>query len=720
MYGMSAYYEEFIAKYPQYKDPLVEKSFEVAEKAHEGQFRNSGEPYIIHPIAVTNILAELGMDKVSICAGMLHDVPEDVEEYPIEVIRSEFTEEIAAIVDGVTKLKKFGFRSKEEAQAESMRKMFLAMVSDIRVIIIKLADRLHNMRTLGYKTEQKQQEKARETLEIYAPLAHRLGIYAFKWEFEDLALKYLEPEVFHEIAHKLNSTRAEREAYIQEVIEKIKKSIEPLGIKYSIEGRPKHIYSIYRKLKDKSRTFEELYDIMAVRVIVETVRDCYAVLGNVHSSWRQIPGRFKDYISVPKANMYQSLHTTLLGDDGKPFEVQIRTFEMHRTAEYGIAAHWKYKDGTTASQSDFDKKMSWLREMMEWQNDLKDSKEFMEAIRINFFSESVFVFTPKGDVVDLVAGSTPLDFAYSIHSAVGNKCVGAKVNGKIVPLSYKLQTGDIVEIITNQSSKGPSRDWLNLVKTASARSKIRGFFKKELKAENIEKGKDMLEKEAKRRGYELSKLMDPDVLDELYKRFTLNSEEDMFAAVGYGGLTINQVLLRLIEKYKVTHQIETKVVPEIIDVKRKSSGDGNVYVEGYGDMVAKLAKCCNPIPGDDIIGFITRGRGVTVHRADCSNLNEIDFPLSRRIAVTWKDDRPSSYPVEIQIEAEDRSGIVVDVSQLIYSLGYQMTAFNGRSLKNNNCIVSATIMVTSPEHLSELLRKVMAIPSVRKAYRVNN
>ena len=718
---MTDYYQEFIDKYPMYGgDAMVKKAFDVALRAHEGQFRDSGEPYIIHPVAVTHILADLGMDKVSICAGMLHDVPEDVEEYPIEYIRREFTDEIANIVDGVTKLKKFGFQTKEEAQAESMRKMFVAMASDVRVVIIKLADRLHNMRTLGYKTGEKQKAKAKETLEIYAPLAHRFGIYAFKWEFEDLALKYLEPEAFYEIAHKLSATRAEREAYIQEVIHKIEKNIEPLGIKYEIEGRPKHIYSIYRKLKDKNKTFDELYDIMAVRVIVESVKDCYAVLGTVHAAWRPIPGRFKDYIAVPKPNMYQSLHTTLMGEDGKPFEVQIRTFAMHRTAEYGIAAHWKYKDGTTASQSDFDKKLSWLREMMEWQNEMKDSKEFIEALRINFFSDTVFVFTPKGDVRDLAEGSTPLDFAYNIHSAIGNKCVGAKINGRIVPLNYKLKTGDIVEIITSAASKGPSRDWLNIVRTATARSKIRAWFKKELKEENIQKGRTMLEREAKRKGFELSDLLQSEWLKELYKRFTLNSEEDMFAAVGYGGLSTGQILSRLIEKYKLTHPVEASGAPEHGGDKKQLGGDSNISVKGYSDMVVRLAKCCNPLPGDPIIGFVTRGRGVSVHRADCSNLNTEDFPESRRIEVAWRQQQSAKYSVELQVEGEDRSGLMADVSQQLCAMGYSMSSFNGRSTKNNRCIINAVITVQSPKDLEEVLHRLRGVKSVIRAFRVNN
>ena len=703
-----------------YADPLVEKAFAIGEKAHEGQFRDSGEPYVIHPYAVTNILAELGMDKVSICAGMLHDVPEDVDEYPIEFIRDQFNDEVANIVDGVTKLKKFGFQSKEEAQAESMRKMFLAMAADVRVVIIKLADRLHNMRTLGYKTGAKRKSKAQETLEIYAPLAHRFGIFTFKWEFEDLAFKYLEPDKFYEIAEKLSSTRAEREAYIREVIEKIRKNLEPLGIQYEIEGRPKHIYSIYRKLADKTKTFEDLYDIVAVRVIVESVKDCYAVLGTIHAVWPPMPGRFKDYIAVPKPNMYQSLHTTLMGEDGKPFEVQIRTFDMHKTAEYGIAAHWKYKDGTTNNQSDLDKKIGWLREMMEWQNDMKDSKEFLEAMRTNFFTDTVFVFTPKGDVRDLAVGSTPLDFAYSIHSAIGNKCVGAKVNGRIVQLNYKLQTGDIVEVITSSASKGPSRDWLNIVQTATARTKIRGWFKKEMKEENIVKGKAMLTSEAKNKGYDLAELLQPDWLQELFKKLTINSEDDMFAAVGYGGFTTNQILFKLIEKYKQTHKEEVKELPALQTEKKSLGGDGNISVKGYSDMVVRLARCCNPLPGDDIIGFITRGRGVSVHRADCSNLKGAEFPESRRIEVEWRNYKPAKYSVELQLECEDRAGLMADVAQVFFSSGYSMSSVSGRPAKNKVYLINAVINISSPESLEEILKKLRAVKSVIKAYRVNN
>ncbi len=715
---MSSHYETFIEKYPIYKDDqLIRKAFEVAEKAHEGQLRNSGEPYIIHPVAVAHILADLGLDTASICAGMLHDAPEDTC-CTLEQLEKDFGKEVAAIVDGVTKLAMFDFKSREEAQAETMRKMFLAMAADIRVVIIKLADRLHNMRTLDYKTMDRQQEKAKETLEIYAPLAHRLGIYAFKWEFEDLALKYLDPDTYFDIAKRLNATRREREKYIDAIIAMLREKLAPLGVNFELEGRPKHIYSIYKKLKDKEREFEDLYDIVAVRVIVETVRDCYAVLGTVHTVWRPLPMRFKDYIAVPKPNMYQSLHTTLLGADGKPFEIQIRTFEMHRTAEFGIAAHWKYKEHVEG-RTDFDEKLSWLRELIEWQGDLKDSKEFLDALRINFFSGTVFVFTPKGDVKDLPSGSTPLDFAYSIHSAIGNKCVGSKVNGKIVPLTYELKTGDIVEVLTNPSSKGPSRDWLNIVRTAAARSKIRAWFKKELKEENIVKGKVMLEKEARHRGYDLDDLLKPDWLKEIFKRFTFNSMEDMYAAVGYGGITVNQVLSRLLESYMKEHP-EEQLVWSRAGSKHFKSGGSVVTVKGYSDMLVHLAKCCNPLPGDDIIGFITRGRGVSVHRSDCSNITAKDFPEDRRIEVSWTEKEKASYVVEIQLECEDRPGLMADVSKMLYDQGYSMSTVNARFLKTKEYVINIKFEVPSMEHLRLLIEKLKKIHSVVDVYRVNN
>lgn len=717
---MTDYYQKFIDEFPSYKDSaMVKKAFDVALKAHEGQFRNSGEPYITHPYEVVRILADLGLDDISITAGILHDVPEDTD-FTIEMVEKEFSHEVANIVDGVTKLMNIDFKTQEEAQAESMRKMFLAMATDIRVVIIKLADRLHNMRTLNYKSAEKQKAKARETLDIYAPLAHRLGINTFKWEFEDLALKYLEPEAYHEIAAKLNATRREREAYISGIIAEMRTLVDGLGLKADIEGRPKHIYSIYKKMKTKAKTFDELYDLIAVRIIVESVKDCYAVLGAVHTEWRPLPMRFKDYIAVPKLNMYQSLHTTLLGKDGKPFEVQIRTFEMHSTAEYGIAAHWKYKDGNMSpEESDMDKKLAWLREMMEWENDVTDSREFVEALKVNLFSDNVFVFTPKGDVKDFVKGSTPLDFAYSIHSQIGNNCVGAKVNGRIVPLNYELKTGDIVEVLTSPNSKGPSRDWMSMVKTANARSKIRNYFRREMREENIHKGRDILEKEAKRAGYDFHELTRPEWLKPIFKKFTLASIDDMYATVGYGGVTPSQILQRLIDKYR-----EANKLSEIEDFKqartRKNQSDSSILVKGHPDLVVRLAHCCNPLPGDKIIGFVTRGRGVSVHRADCININDIDFPPERRIEVSWTSEELIKYEVEIQLIGRDERGLVAQVSNLLSGLGYNIIGLNARASKKGEYVMNIKLEVAAMKDLQALMDKLKMIPAVGDVYRVNN
>ncbi|XCC63522.1 bifunctional (p)ppGpp synthetase/guanosine-3',5'-bis(diphosphate) 3'-pyrophosphohydrolase [Christensenella massiliensis] len=693
---------------------MVEKAFTIAEKAHAGQLRHSGEPFFTHPLAVADIVADLGLDHTTIIATILHDVVEDTQ-FTTEDISREFTPEIAKLVDGVTKLNNYDFKTREEQQWESLRKMFLAMASDIRVVIIKLADRLHNMRTLKYQSENKQIEKAKETLEIYAPLAHRLGISTIQWELEDLSLKFLNPDEYFEIANKIASTREEREKQISSVIVKLEDKLAEMKIKAEIEGRPKHIYSIYKKMKEKHKVFEEVYDLIAIRIIVSSIKDCYGVLGIVHTMWKPIPLRFKDYIAVPKQNMYQSLHTTLLGEDGKPFEVQIRTYDMHRTAEYGIAAHWKYKEG--GKENSMDSKLAWLRELMEWQNDLKDSREFMETLKVDLFADTVFVFTPKGDVKDFVAGATPLDFAYSIHSAIGNKCVGAKINGKIVPLDYKLKTGDIVDIITSNSAT-PSRDWLKFVKTAQARSKIKQWFKKQLKEENIVKGREMLEKEAKRQGYQLyEQLLKPDWLSVLYKRFTLNSQDDMFAAVGYGALSAQQILSKLIEQYKMANKIDSGS-EELKIVKRTGKGaEEDITVEGNTGLAVRFAKCCNPVPGDDIIGYITRGRGVCVHTKECKNLQNVD--KERLIEVAWAGDQTTSYNVEIQIVADDRPGLMVEIAQAMYNMGRDITAINAHSAKNGVATISLRSNITSVQDLHDLMNKLKSLKGVRDVFRVN-
>lgn len=717
---MQDFYKEFITKYPQYdKKPMIQKAFQIAEQAHEGQLRKSGEPYVTHPVQVAYILAELGLDETSIIAGILHDVIEDTD-YTTEQIRELFGPEVTKLVDGVTKLSKFDFQTKEEQQAESLRKMFLAMASDIRVVIIKLADRLHNMRTLKYQPPEKQKEKARETLEIYAPLAHRLGINAIKWELEDLSLKYLDHDAYMDIAAKISSTRKEREEETQKVIDTLRKKFDSMNLDVVIEGRAKHIYSIYRKMKTKFKSFEEVFDLIAVRIIVNTVRDCYAALGVVHTMWKPLPMRFKDYIAVPKENVYQSLHTTVLGEDGRPFEVQIRTHEMHKIAEYGIAAHWKYKEGI--KNDEVYPKLDWLKELTEWQTDLKDSKEFVESLKIDFFSDNVFVFTPKGDVKTFVKGSTPLDFAYSIHSDIGNHCVGAKINGKIVPLDYELKTGDVVAILTSAAHKGPSRDWLKIVKTTQARNKIRQWFKKELKEENIIKGKDMLEKEAKRLGYNLFELMKNKKVKDIFSKFTIQSIDDLYAAVGYGGITTNQVLFKLIEQYKADHHIvdaKEEVHKTAAEKEGNKANHDAVIVKGQGDMVVRFAKCCNPVPGDKIIGYITRGRGVSVHRADCRNINDIDFESDRRIEVAWSNDENSTYMVELEIKSIDRPKLLMEISQVLYSSGYNIIALNVRTGKNLGAVITVRIEISDVKEINQLISKLQNISGVSEVFRVN-
>jgi guanosine-3',5'-bis(diphosphate) 3'-pyrophosphohydrolase len=695
---------------------LLEKAFEFAQKAHKGQSRLSGDPYFVHPYEVASILGDMGMDIDTVVAGLLHDTIEDTD-VSIEDIKKEFGPGIALLVDGVTKMGLLEYKTREEQQAESLRKMILAMADDIRVIIIKLADRLHNMRTLKFQPPEKQREKANETLEIYAPLAHRLGISRIKWELEDLALKYLEPDAFYGIADKLAATRSERENMIEKVTAEIKERLAKVYIEADIDGRPKHIYSIYEKMKQKGKTFEEIYDLIAIRIIVNSVKDCYGVLGIVHTLWKPIPGRFKDYIAVPKQNMYQSLHTTLLGEDGKPFEVQIRTVEMHRTAEYGIAAHWKYKEG--GQRSSYDDKLIWLREILEWQKDLKDSKEFMDSIKLDFFKEEVFVFTPKGEVKDFVKGATPIDFAYAIHSAIGDKCIGAKVSGKMVPLDYTLQTGDIVEIVTSGASKGPSRDWLKIAKTTQAKSKIRNWFKRQSKDENIAKGREMLEKEAKRYGFEFQKLFKPEWIKSIFKKFTINSIEDMYAMVGYGGISTSTILTRLIEEFRKANKAAAK-----LEIKRqrkdKVEEKDGITVKGYGGMVIRFAKCCNPVPGDDIIGYITRGRGVSVHRRDCSNINETDFEEGRLIEVAWVSDERSAYEVEIEVLAADRPGLIAEITGLIYDMNVSITAINARTGKNKMANVKITLEIKNIKHLQDIIKKLKDLNGITDVYRINN
>ena len=710
--------EELLArakeKYNEQDYKLISDAYDFASRAHKDQHRASGEPYIVHPSSVALILIDLNMDAATIAAALLHDTVEDTScEY--SDIERQFGREVANLVDGVTKLSRINFSSKEEQQAESLRKMFIATASDVRVMLLKLADRLHNMRTLSSLPHEKQIYIANETLSIYAPVANRLGIYQIKWELEDISLRYLDPEAYNSIHDSINQKRAEREAYIASVIDIVKPKLDEAGIDAYIYGRPKHFYSIYKKMKAHNVGIDQIYDLTALRVIVSSVKDCYGVLGIVHTIFKPMPGRFKDYIAMPKVNMYQSLHTTVIGPNGTPFEIQIRTKEMHETAEYGIAAHWKYKEGVKGS-SDSDVKLAWLRKMLDYDTESRDSREFVDSVKSDFFSDEVFVFTPRGDVIDLPAGATPLDFAYSIHSAIGHKCIGAKINGRIVNLDAQLKTGDIVEIMTSAAPHGPSRDWLNIVKTNEAKSKIRQWFKKELREENIVKGRDMMEKEAKRQGYSLPSLLKNEWLEPIMSRYMLQSIDDLYASVGYGGLTTNQVLFRLIEEYRKANHLakpEDTLRPKTHSILKSSS---DVIVKGQADMLVRFAHCCNPVPGDDIVGYITRGRGVSIHRRDCNNLS--DFEPEREIEVSWATEGNISYTADVQLLAYDRRGIVIDISNMVYANDLKLISINAQG-KNGVATVTFSVEIKNTEQLDSLIRQMKKINGVIEVYRVN-
>ena len=702
---------------PDVDKELITRAYDLAEKMHEGQFRSSGEPYFIHPVAVANILADLNMDDETIVAGLLHDVIEDTEVTD-EELTEIFGEEITLLVEGVTKLNKIYYKSKQENQAENLRKMVLAMSKDIRVIIVKLADRLHNMRTLEYMERTKQIEKATETLEIYAPLAHRLGISTVKWELEDLSLRYLEPKIYYDLVEKVKLKRRERESFIQDIISVLNLAMEELGIIGEISGRPKSIYSIYRKMYQQGKAFEEIFDLSAVRVITDSVKSCYGVLGAVHTLWKPIPGRFKDYIAMPKPNLYQSLHTTVIGPRGEIFEVQIRTYEMHRTAEYGIAAHWKYKEGTSGKKSSLDEKLAWIRELMEWQKDMSDSREFINSFKENFTSDEVFVFSPKGDVIELREGSTPIDFAYRVHSAVGNKCVGAKVDGRIVPLTYKLKTGNIVEILTSTTSSGPSMDWLKIVQTSQARQKIKQYFKKKERDSNIVKGRDMLEKEVRKQGYTFNEILKEDWLNNVMERMKFNSLDDMYASIGFGTTALTQIMPKLKELHREyyktdeieeeKHDVELKNIPE--------SSEHGIVLKGVDNIQIKIAKCCNPVPGDDIVGYITRGRGVSVHRRDCSNIANID--PNRLIDVYWDADDESTYNVEIQIIAFDRFGYLANLTSKISELGTDTKGMNVIKNKDKTYTINIIVEVSHTQQVKDILQALRSIKGTLDVYRV--
>jgi guanosine-3',5'-bis(diphosphate) 3'-pyrophosphohydrolase len=707
---------------PNINVELIEKAYKKAKEYHEGQLRESGEPYLVHPVEVAKILAELGTDENTLVAGLLHDTVEDTD-YSQEALIKDFGEEVALLVDGVTKLKSLVYESKEERQAENLRKMFLAMSKDIRVLIIKLADRLHNLRTINYMSEDQIKEKCRETLEIYAPLASRLGIFTLKFEMEDIALKHLDPKAYYDLVRQVKSKKQQREDYINKVIAEIKESLDELKIKSEITGRSKHFYSIYRKMKYQNRQLDEIFDLTAIRIIVENIKDCYAVLGIVHTMWKPIPGRFKDYIAMPKPNRYQSLHTTVIGDNGDPFEIQIRTHEMHRIAEYGIAAHWKYKEGVSEDKDEG--KLAWLRQTLEWQKDLNDPKEFMETLKVDLFSNQVFVFTPKGDVIELPAGSTPLDFAFKIHSAIGAKCVGAKVNGKMVPIDHTLTNGNIVEIITSSHSKGPSIDWLKIAKTSNARNKIKQWLKKENRSDSTERGKDMLEKYVRRKGYDRQQILKNQYLNRCAKNYNLSSIDDLYTAIGSGGLLLSKVVSMPLKYYHDDKQAELIRKQK----SEKSSEEGRkriknkeptgVTVKGIDNLLIRFSKCCNPVPGDKIIGFITKGRGISVHRKDCINIISMPEEEKQRfIEVEWdKQKENMSYDSDIHIIAEDRKGLFADLSRACEDMDVHIAGVNAKSAKDGVINITMTLSISNTSQIEKILRTLRGVQGVIDVYR---
>jgi GTP diphosphokinase / guanosine-3',5'-bis(diphosphate) 3'-diphosphatase len=707
----------------------IREAYDFAERAHSGQLRKSGEPYILHPLAVADILIGMNMDTTSIIAALLHDVVEDTT-VSLDVVEQQFGHTCAMLVDGLTKLERIKFKTKEEQQNENYRKMFVAMAQDIRVILIKLADRLHNMRTLKFQSEESQRRIADETLEIFCPIAHRLGISAIKWEMEDIALRYLNPQQYYRIVNLMQKKRAEREQYIADVIQKINEKVSEMGIDSDISGRPKHIYSIYNKMTVKSKQFSEIYDLLAIRVIVDNIKDCYAVLGIIHTLYKPMPGRFKDYIAMPKANMYQSLHTTVIGPTGEPLEVQIRTWEMHKTAEFGIAAHWAYKEnGSQPVTASFGtgNKMNMFTDILELQQEARDASEFMESLKVDFFSDLVFVFTPKGEVIELPAGSVPLDFAYRIHTEVGNRTIGAKVNGRIVPLDHRLKTGDIVEILTSKHSYGPSQDWLKLAQSSHTKSKIKQFFKKEKREENVEKGRDAVEREIRRIGFEPSQVMADDKLMEVAGKFNFHDIDDMMSAVGFGGITAAQICTRLTEKLrKEKEQEETQrqleeAAKEVktAPAEKKGRPTHGVRVIGVDNVLVRFARCCNPVPGDSIIGYITRGRGVSVHRSDCPNIPTGDGDEGNRvIEVEWVDSVEANYSVDIEITGHDRRGLLNEVLQVVSESKTIISAVSGRSDKNKMALIQMTILIRNIDHLQSVVDKIKRLKDVYSVQRI--
>ena len=716
---------------PNYNMELIGRAYDVAEEMHQGQIRKSGEPYLTHPMAVAEILADLGMDEETIAAGLLHDVVEDTS-YTMEEMQRDFGEEVADLVDGVTKLGALKFESKEERQAENLRKMFLAMSKDIRVLIIKLSDRLHNLRTINYMTHEKIVEKCQETLDIYAPLAARLGIYSMKMELEDIALKFLDPEAYYDLAEQVSERKGAREDAINSVVEEIRKALDEIGISHEIYGRSKHFYSIYKKMNFQHKNIDEIFDLMAVRIIVDTVRDCYAVLGMVHTMWKPIPGRFKDYIAMPKPNMYQSLHTTVIGDSGKPFEIQIRTQEMHRIAEYGIAAHWKYKEGIDSDKEEV--KLSWLRQALEWQQDVNDPKEFMESLKMDLFSHQVFVFTPQGDVIDLPNGATPLDFAFKIHTDVGCKCVGAKVNGKMVTIDYELENGNIVDIVTSPNAAGPSIDWLKIAKSSSARNKIRQWLKKENKNDTVDKGKDLFTQYMRKKGYDPKVLLVNAYINKAIKELKFKDSDDMFTQLSYGG-NLQTKIANLLQKYedekqKTSADEQSKtLLDDLNEISEKtqkraehqkhSDSETGVIVDGVDNLMIRMARCCTPVPGDEIVGYITKGRGITVHRKDCDNIKALPEEEKQRfIDVSWDPDfADMSFEGEICIIANDQKGMLSSISKICEDMDVRIVGLNARVNKDETFAIDLVLSIHDKSQLEKICRSFKNIPGIIEAYR---
>jgi len=710
---------------------FIEKAIYFATYAHKDQIRKSGEAYIVHPIQVAGILAELKLDPDTIATGFLHDVVEDTG-FSIDDIEYEFGKDVAFLVEGVTKLGKIKYKSHAEQQAENHRKMLLAMANDLRVIMVKLADRLHNLRTLKFHKPEKQRMIAEETLEIYAPLAHRLGMNKIKWELEDTSLRYLNPQQYYRIVHLMNSKRDEREEYINTTIENIKEATKDLDIEAVIYGRPKHIYSIYRKMKDQKKQFSEIYDLLAIRVLVDSIKDCYAVLGAIHTKWKPMPGRFKDYIAIPKANMYQSIHTTVIGPGGRPVEIQIRTFEMHQVAEYGVAAHWAYKEGNKekVTNDPLQKQLDWFKDLIELQNETKDAKDFMNSVKEDIFGDKVYVFTPKGDVSELPLGSGPLDFAYNIHTEVGNKTVGAKVNNKIVPLNYQLKTGDIVEVLTSANSFGPSRDWINLVFTTRAKNKIKRFFKLQDRDENIIKGRELLEKQITELGFNFKDFMTKQGMKDIATRFNFGTEEDLFAAIGFGEISYQTVANKMTEKAR--REIEDQKVVETAFEKTTPQGqkkesqkmkirhEGGVIIEGVDNLLIRLSRCCNPVPGDAIVGYITKGRGISVHRKDCPNVQLPESEQNRLIEVDWEDaaNTGQQYDTELVVEGYNRNGLLNEVLNVINSTTKSLNSVNGKVDANKMATISVNIGIMNTQQLDFIVDKIKQIPDVYSVRRV--